>query len=513
MASDDPDFKVSSSRPGRVPPTLDLKAEDQTAADVAKSEAGESDGKPEAAESDAAKPEAGGAGTEAVSPAPDAPSGEGADAAAVEAGTKPGSSSQDVLPEAAAPPPDAPAPAAAKPRRAGLIFAALLVGALAGAAAGAGTVYFLAQQALARVSDTIAPLRARLATLEGRPVFNPETVQALSQRVDGVRTALAEAQSSLAALRPLLDRPAPEPQPAPVPPPPEKAEPDPAMLQSLDTLKSGATAARAALSAAQSQIGELRETVAQVRTVQEQVRTAQDQFRTSQEQLQTGQEAVRTALAALGVTVAQTKDFGPRLDALKGQVEAAAAASTTVERASAAVVVLSSLKEALVTGRSFAAELTAARAVLGSRGAALDPLVAVAAAGYPTTAELAARLEREGAAALAEFVTPAVPEAPEAPAEDAGIVNRLLSSAQNLVKVRPAPGTVPAQYRGALGGAVAAVRAGDFAGAVTLIAALPDPVKAKLKAVTADIAARRDAVASVSKLYEQSLAAISGKMP
>lgn len=532
MASDDPDFKVSSSRPGRVPPTLDLKAEaamtpprpaggaapggnaTQAASGAASGTAGsEGAGKgveaPPAGEGAAprtapnSEPDAApGATPEAASkPASDTagkPGGESEGKPGGESGRKPGA--------AAAPPPAAP-PVAPPPRRAGLLFGALILGALAGAAAGAGTTYFLAQQALASATAAIAPLRTRLASIESRPVFNPETVSALSQRVEGLRTTLAEAQATLADLRPLLTRPAPEsapapapaPEPAAVPPPPAPAEPDPAVLRGLDDLRAGAQAFKDTLGAAQSQIGQLRGAV--------------DQLRTSQEQLQTGQETVRTALSALGVTVAQTRDFGPRLDALKGQMEAAVAASGNLERAAAGMVVLGSLKEALVSGRPFAAELTAARAVLGPAASALDPVAAQAAAGFPTPADLAARLEREGAAALADYVTPPVPVAPAAPAEDAGVVTRFLSSAQNLVKVRPAPGTVPAQLRAALDGAAAAVKGGDFAGALTLIDTLPDPVKAKLRAVTADLAARRDAVRTAATLYQQSLAAISGKMP
>lgn len=221
---------------------------------------------------------------------------------------------------------------------------------------------------------------------------------------------------------------------------------------------------------------------------------------------------LKQSMQGLTAAASQSAGLAPQVAAVSGQVAAVnkrvdevATAALSLDRASAAVVVLGALKDAILSGRPFAAELDAARAVLGPSAGSLDPFAQNANQGYAPPAKLAQRLADAARA----------PSAPAAPADAAGssIMDRIVSSAETLVRLKPAEGAARPNDTAAVDAVVAAARAGDLDLALKQIDALPPETKAKLKDITAEIAARRDAANTASALYQQALAAISGKVP
>lgn len=225
--------------------------------------------------------------------------------------------------------------------------------------------------------------------------------------------------------------------------------------------------------------------------------------------------SVKQGLAALTTSSAQSATLAQQAAGLAGQVatltkkvDDLSASSVALDRGLASVVALGALREAVVAGRPFTAELDAARRALGSTSGALDPLAPAAAQGYPSPARLADRLQD---AARARAAQPAAAPAPAA-AKEGGLVDRLLSSAESLVRVGASDAPAPADQT-LIDAAAAALRTGDVAQALAKLDALSPDAKAKVKAVVAEITARRDAASTLATLNQQALAAISGKLP
>jgi hypothetical protein len=134
---------------------------------------------------------------------------------------------------------------------------------------------------------------------------------------------------------------------------------------------------------------------------------------------------------------------------------AAATRATVSPTLAAEIVVLNMLREALVVGAPFTAELAAARALLGDRAMALAALAPAAANGLPTTAALARR--------FAELA----PQLTRASVPAGGFFDRLAHSASNLVDVRRA-GEEPAgdDVASVVARVQARLERGDLAGAI-----------------------------------------------
>lgn len=217
--------------------------------------------------------------------------------------------------------------------------------------------------------------------------------------------------------------------------------------------------------------------------------------------------AAKDSAAAAASVSQQATALSARIDAVQKKMEEVAATSAALDKSVAALAVLGSLREAILSGRPYSAELDAARAVLGQGAAALEPAAASAATGLPTPAELSRRLAEAASAA-------GQPTAEASAASASGsMVDRLLSSAESLVKLRSSETAAPPAAVDRLSAAQAALRAGDLDKAVEALNALPPDLKSKLAAVTAQITARRDAANAAATLYQQALAAISGKVP
>ncbi|OYX69923.1 MAG: hypothetical protein B7Y95_16740 [Rhizobiales bacterium 32-66-11] len=234
----------------------------------------------------------------------------------------------------------------------------------------------------------------------------------------------------------------------------------------------------------------------------EQARAAFAQAQADITTLRQGQQNLQGAAKDAATAAAGASQ---QVTALSARLDQSLAASSAASRDAAAIAVLAVLNDAIVAGRPFAAELDAARAVLGATAGTLDPFAAVAGVGFSPPAKLASRLQQAAA------------EAGNAPAEatsTAGsVMNRLLSSAESLVKVRPAETAPTPEVQATLDQALAALRAGDFDTALARLDALPQGTKAKLTSLIAEIQQRRNAANAVGALYLQALAAISGKVP
>lgn len=232
--------------------------------------------------------------------------------------------------------------------------------------------------------------------------------------------------------------------------------------------------------------------------------------------------ALKQGVDALTASVSQSATLAQQAAGLSGQVSVLSkkvddlsASSVAFDRSVAAVVALGALREAVQAGRPFTAELDAARRALGpASGGALDPLAGAAAQGYPAPARLATRLQDAARAkpAAAAGAAPAPAPAPASP-EGGGLMDRLLSSAESLVRVGATDAGPGAGDQSSLDGAAAALRAGDMAQALSRIDALSPETKAKVASVVSEITARRDAAATLATLNQQALAAISGKLP
>lgn len=517
MASDDPNAAGAQSRRPRTPPTLDLKAQELKSEPVAGTVADSA--------TSASAPESAGRAAPVDSPAPATTGGaatksDGKPAAETKATdtkatstkapeAKPADTRASVPPTGTAAPKDAPKddapkdtakaavkddskaeaktgaaaaapPAAPKGRSgAGTVLAALVLGLLGGAGAGGGLAYYLIHHQPPAPTVDLGPLTARMAALEARPGADPQRLAALAGRLDQIDARLATADTALAALKAA---------------PTAAGAAGPDLTPQMDALKSAVGKAEAALGALDARVTALKG---------------------AEEALQAGQESLKTAVAAATVAAQQAQGLGPRIDLMGARIDEArkealnaADAAAATNRAAASLVVLGSLKAALETGRPFAPELAAAQALLGPRAAALEPFAGQAEGGFPTLAKLADTLAATGNASL-DALTP-VPEA--APA-DASLMTRFLSSAQTLVKIRPADGPDVDAARTTLGRAVVAVRTGDLAGALTLLRQMPPAVSAKLAPIVAQMDLRLRALDAAAALYQQSLASISGKAP
>ncbi|MFG1178828.1 hypothetical protein [Xanthobacter versatilis] len=551
MASDDPKAEGFASRPSRTPPTLDLKAEEVATASGAPGATPASDtgaknipapgtgapqpgtdpkaagtaGKPADTKPVEAKPvEARPAPSmpvepKAADPKPsttpstgpklsDAKPSDAKPSDTKAAGSKPGeaAASDESAPAAAAKAstPVPPAPAPARSGNGGAVFAGLIAGIVGGGAVAGGLWYALPQffPAPAPVVEpapvvNLTPLQNRIAAIEARPAFDPRAIAALSERLERSEATLKSLEATVAALK---STPAPTSAAAPSPTQaqaPAAAVP-PALLKTVDDLKASSEATRDALATARRDIEALR-------TVESNLHTAVAAATAGAQQA--GAQAQAQVQALAQSLTPKVEAVGPRLDALKAQIEEATAAATAFNRAAAGLVVLSTFRDAVVSGRPFAAELAAARTTLGPAAGQLDPFAPAAATGYAAPAKLAATLAQQGAAAIA-----AERPAPAPVDSSASLVDRLLSSAESLVKVRPVTGPGSVDLEGLIATAVSQVKAGQLDDALITLKKLPDPVQARL-AVIREIEARTAAVRVAGTLYQQQLAAISRKVP
>lgn len=204
-------------------------------------------------------------------------------------------------------------------------------------------------------------------------------------------------------------------------------------------------------------------------------------------------EVQRADIDALTTRLGALEQAAKALEAQLG-----ARASDGADRSLRRVVVASALNAAVERGAPFVAELSAAKAV-ASDPKALTALEPFAKTGVPTADALSRELT-----ALA----PALAKAIGTPPPAGGILDRLKTSAERIVRVRPVdeaagddPITVVQRIE---------VRAEqrNVAGAVTEIAKLPEPARALAKEWVAKVDARNAAIEASRRFAADALAAI-----
>ncbi|TSJ60577.1 hypothetical protein FO470_17700 [Starkeya sp. 3C] len=187
-----------------------------------------------------------------------------------------------------------------------------------------------------------------------------------------------------------------------------------------------------------------------------------------------------------------------RIAALEERLDAVATAQKASGQGAAQLVALRALRDAVASGRPFAMELKASRALLGAEGAPLATLEPAAAEGFPSASALAARLKT--ATAPAET-------APAPATAEGGVVERLMRSAQGLVSVRRSDDAAASP---GLARAEAALARGDFAGAKAALAALPETERAAAQPVIAVLDARQAALDAIAGIDQHVLATLGG---
>lgn len=193
------------------------------------------------------------------------------------------------------------------------------------------------------------------------------------------------------------------------------------------------------------------------------------------------QGLAQQAEAAGSVRSAQA-DLTARLDAIEQRI---AALGETIEGQPrmALAIAATALKAAIDRGDPFAAELDTYAAVAPEPTPA-EPLRALAAEGVPTQSEIESSMS-QAAIAMIEAARPVDP--------DAGLVDRLMTSARSLVSVRPIGAVEGEGVPAIVARMEAAVKAGDYDAALAEYETLPEPAKAAGAALAADIRARREA--------------------
>lgn len=534
-ASDDPKAENFSSRTPRIPPTLDLKAQ-EVASGPAPAGSGAKAPVPGQAPASITDAPSGAAGEKSAEQVAETEVRQEADSKAeakVEAiAEAKAQAAAEAATEAAAEAPAAHQPPPETPRKGGggTVFAALIAGLIGGGAAAGGLWYALPilypPAPVAAPQVDLSPLQSRIAALEARPAVDPRAIAALSERLDRDEAALKAVQDALAGLRAAPAAPSSAtPSAAPAAP----AIP-PALVKSVDDLKTATEQAREALAGRRRDVdalkggeGTLRTAVAAATTGAREANAKAEALAPkvdalapqvqaligATQSLGPQLQALATQTQALGPQVQglekQAEAIGPRFDALKKQIDDTSAAATQFNRTASSLVVVAAFRDAVVSGRPFAAELAAARATLGANAGQLDAFAGAAEKGFAPAAALAARLAQEGAAALGA-------SAPAPADASASLMDRLMSSAENLVKVRPATGPGSVDSEGLIGTAVTQVRAGQLDEALKTLKQLPESVQQRL-AVMRDIEARAAAVKAAGTLFQQQLAAISGKVP
>jgi hypothetical protein len=405
----------------------------------------------------------------------------------------------DAAPAAAEPPPAAPPPKAkgSPGFLAGLIIA-LLSGLLGGAIATMVALSFYgATDSLDSLTDLEArtvELRQRTDALEARPQAadnSAAAVAALGQRLDTLTATLDGVQGKVTALE---SAPAPQAAaPASASEAPAAVSPElTARLDAVEALAKRASEATAAPSP---------ELTARLDAVEGLAKQASTTASTA---------ANRPVVSPDAVTA-----LGDKLTALEQRVADVAKANETAAKGAAQLAALGALREAVLRGSPFTAELAAARNLLGPQANALQPLDAYATGGFPTgpalLKRLAAKPEAPAAAAAPAAEQPAAP----APADE-GFFTRLSRSAEGLVSVRRVEQADPAstsEAEAASARVAAALLRDDMAGAAQEIAALPAGARDAAQPVLADIAARQKALADIDTLNRQILAQLAGSAP
>ncbi len=359
-------------------------------------------------------------------------------------------SAPDPAPRVEEPPPGAPEPKAEKPRppsRAPVLAGALIIGALAGFGGAFGLRYFDSLQG-PDSTDRVDELNARAAELEHKAEASESEFAALKTRLAAAESSAGKAAASAgAALDELHQSLAARPEPAPA-------------------------SAASPSSPASPEIK-----IPDIAPIESKLETFEKKL-----------GALQAALATPKVDPKAQQDR----EAADQKAQALSAAHSTG-------LVAASLVQVIGRGEPFSDEVGALEN-LGVSPAKLAPLRATAKTGVATVGDLA-----EQFAAIAPSL-----DAPEAPKQDEGLLDRLARDASNLVRIHRAGDPHDADISGRIAAIESALARQNVAKAYAAWLQLPDDARAKsakwgeaakgrLDAIQAASAIEADAVATVGK--------------
>ncbi|MCV0394465.1 MAG: hypothetical protein K5872_15495 [Rhizobiaceae bacterium] len=218
-----------------------------------------------------------------------------------------------------------------------------------------------------------------------------------------------------------------------------------------------------------------------------------------------GLESLRATVAELGSTIAEQQQATAEADEARSEVvsrldsieERLSALDETVEGQPrmARAIAATALKAAVDRGDPFVAELDTYAAVAPEPGQ-LEKLRAVAANGVPTPGEIEASM---GTAA------PAMIDAAQPVDPDAGVVDRLVSSARSLVSVRPIGAVEGDDVPAIVARMEAAIQAGDYETALAEYESLPATAQAAGADLAEDVRTRMEADAALAAVMSDAV--------
>lgn len=366
---------------------------------------------------------------------------------------------------------------AAQPRRGGLgAFAAAFVGGTV-ALAGAGGLYLggylpmpqsesavTDNSAVERLETELASLRDEIAAIQAAPpasAGNEEFGSALAEtntRIENMAVTVEEMRAELGRLS--------------------------------DAVASGSGGDAAALAALRDRLGQIEQQLSalpadnggDVQAVTEQVSGLATQFSAMKSELEGLANSTQEHLAALDNSLAQ----------LARQLE-----EQGNDPGVALAIAASALKAAIDRGQPFAAELeTFAR--LAPDAPEIAALRDLAATGVPTAAAIAAETDAAARAMIA---------ADQPDNVNAGLLDRLWSSAESLITVRPIGAVEGEDVPAIVARMEVAITNGDYAGAIAEYEAMPDAAKSAGAGFIAKVKARSAADELVAKVLADALRA------
>jgi hypothetical protein len=178
---------------------------------------------------------------------------------------------------------------------------------------------------------------------------------------------------------------------------------------------------------------------------------------------------------------------------------AAREATSGADRAVRLAVAATALRDVLVRGEPYAAELAAARPLASDPGK-VAPLEPFAASGVPSAAALA----RELSGLVPTMVAAAAP-----PRGDGGMLDRLQQSAERFVRVRPVNETPGDDPLPVIARIEARAAAGQLDAARAEIGKLPEAARAPAQAWSQTVEKRAAALAAAQSLARDSVAALA----
>ncbi len=439
----------------RPQPILDLNATELAAEAAAQSKAGEG----------------GAAGTAAAATTPGGPE------AAGSSGEPSAFAQGAVLPHETAQ-----HPAAKAPRAAGTIRSPVRTVALATAGAVIGAAAVLAVAWVAGVTRTDERTAARIAKLEGelrelaaRPVATPAAVQSAADRA-------AAGEQALQALKGLQER-----------------------IGQIDAALKAPPSAPAADPAIGDRVGKLDQATQTLNSEIAAVRRRLDEIAVAARAArETAARSEGTSSAAVASTADEIGGLNNRVATLEAAAKSlqekvgTAASAPNRDRVARFATAAFALRIVVERGEPYAAELAAVKPLVDAPDR-LKPLEAPAAKGLASARELAHELSR---------LLVGMRQAAEA-REDAGLIERLQSSASRLVRIRPTGEDAPTVSSGdPLTVLETAAARTDIATALAAAEKLPAEMRAPLDAWIGKARTRSEALDAVRALAQEALAAL-----